>query len=150
VEKRAIVGLVAVFAATALAFGGCGSDDADSLSKKEFTKQANAICVESDERRKAEYRVKIAELEEGKGFDESKRVQLYLEVFIIPFQEMIGELEDLGAPEGDEEKLDAIFAEMRQGAEVLEGDPSLLLAEATMFDKANKLNAEYGLTGCVL
>lgn len=149
-KKRAIIGLVAVFAATAFVLGGCGSDDEPTLSKAEFTKQANAICVESDERRKAEYRARVAEQKPNEGSSPGEENELFLEVFIVPFREMVEELEDLGAPEGDEEKVEMIFSEMRQGAEVLEGDPSLLLGEATMFKKANKLNAEYGLTGCVL
>jgi hypothetical protein len=150
VEKRAIGGLVAVFAATALILGGCGSDDAPSLSKKEFTKQANAICIESNERREAEYKVRISELETEKGFNEADREQLYLDVFIIPLLEMVGKLEDLDAPEGDEEKLDTMFEEIREGGEVLEGDPSLVWSVGSMFDKANKIGAEYGLTGCAL
>lgn len=151
-KKRAIIGLGAMLAATAMVFGGCGSDDETTLSKAEFTKQANAICVEGNERRKAEYRLKVQELEQKqkKSPGPPEQADLFLDVFIIPFGEMIEELEDLGVPEGDEKKVDKIFSEMRQGVEILEGDPTLVLGEPTMFDKANKLNAEYGLTGCVV
>lgn len=149
---RAIIGLVVVFATAGLAFGGCGDDDdaTASLTKAQFTKQANAICARSDEVRKAEYRAEISASEGDKDLSDAEKERLFLDVFIVPFQEMIGELEDLGVPQGDEQELEAIFTEMKKGAEVLEEDPLLILGEPTMFKKANELNTKYGLTACVL
>lgn len=151
-KKRAIIGLVAVLAAMGLAVGGCGSDDeTTALTKAQFTKQVNALCKKSGEERVAQYRARQA-AEQGtkKGGGEKAREELFRQSFVIPFQEMVEEIEELGAPEGDEEELEAIYEEWLRGAEIFEQDPLLLLSEPPTFDKANKLSAEYGLTDCQL
>lgn len=148
-KKGAIVGAAVVLAALAMVIAGCGGDgdDTTALTKAQFTKQANALCTKSDEERKAEYR---ARAENGQEFTDSEQEELFIEVFIQPFQEMVGELEDLGVPQGDEQKLEEIFSEMKKGGKVLEGDPLLILSEPKVFDKANQLSSEYGMTGCVI
>jgi len=148
VKKRAIAWPLAVLAVAALAFGGCGSDDEASITKAEFTKQANAICEKSSDERVAEFRARASV--KGLGNDQS-REEAVVEAFIEPFEEMIGELEDLGAPEGDEEKIEAIFNSMEQGVSDLEKDPLVVFeSEEQMFNEANKLASEYGLTSCIV
>jgi hypothetical protein len=149
VKKRAIVWPLVVLVVTALALGGCGSDDDEaSLTKAQFTRQANAICERSSDERVAEFRARASV--KGLSGDQA-REEAIVEAFIEPFGEMIEELEDLSPPEGDEQKLEAIFSEMKQGVSEVENDPLVgFEGEEKMFDKANKLASEYGLTSCTV
>lgn len=149
-KKRAIVWPLAVLAVMALAIGGCGGGDDDeaSLTKAQFTRQANAICDKSNDERVAEFRARMSVT--GLSNDQ-ERVEAVQEAFIAPFEEMVGELEDLSPPEGDEEKVEAIFTEMEQGVDDLEKDPLVVFeGEEKMFDKANELASDYGLTSCTI
>lgn len=148
-KTRAIVWPLAVLAVAALAFGGCGGDDEEaSLTKAQFTKQANAICEKSSDERVAEFRARAS----VKGLSgDQQREEAVVEAFIEPFKEMIGELEDLAPPEGDEDEVEAIFDEMKQGVSDLESDPLVVFeSEEKMFNNANKLATEYGLTDCTV
>ena len=148
-KKRAVVWPLAVLVVAALAFGGCGnSDDEASLTKAQFTQQANAICAKSSDERVAEFRARAS----VKGLSgDQQREEAVVEAFIEPFKEMIGELEDLSSPEGDEEEVEAIYDEMKQGVSDLETDPLVVFeSEEKMFNNANKLASEYGLNDCTV
>ncbi len=58
----------------------------------------------------------------------------------------ISDLEALGAPEGDEDQVNAIIDAVQQGLDEVEADPQAILQGP--FDEANRLAVDYGLTDC--
>lgn len=58
------------------------------------------------------------------------------------------ELKALGAPEGDEEQVEAIIASLEAIATKTRKDPKGLVNDVNAFDKAQTLTKEYGLDAC--
>jgi len=131
--------------------GGCGGSDSETVTKAEFTKQANTICEKGDKERKAKFKaVNVPKPEGSGGWTEPEMEKVVNDVFVGPYNEMIDELKDIGLPEGEEEKAEAIFEAMEDGVEKVENDPIAALGGTELFKEVNKLSIEYGLTGCVL
>jgi len=142
---------LAVILAAALLVGGCGGSGTETVTKAQFTKQANAICEKGDKERKAKFKaVNVPKPEGSGGWTNPEMEKVVLDIFVGPYNEMIDELKDVGLPEGEEEKAEAIFEAMEDGVEKVENDPIAALSGTELFKEANKLNIEYGLTGCVL
>ena len=139
-----LVGALAI----ALIVVGCGSSEPDPLTKAEFIKQGNAICVQAGQEREAA--LKEAAKEGTQGSEESSEAELdryVTEVALPPIQKMTDELDGLGAPKKDEKQVEAIVAGFEEDIEKLEADPHSALG-GDPFTGANKLAAAYGLTEC--
>lgn len=149
-NKGIFGGLLAIFAVLALAIAGCGGgDETTSLSRSQFVKQANANCEKQEERRANIIRKEITGRDQTKLLPLKDREQLVLKT-VPPYEAMAAELESLGAPEGDEEKVEAIVEAMEKAAENVKDDPATALTSTSQFQGANQLAARYGLTGCVI
>ena len=151
-NKGVFIGLLGLLAVLALVGTGCGGDEeaTASITRSEFLQQGNAICRRGElERGKlltgAEKLVKPGE-ELGKAGKE----KLILTAAVNPYRKMTKELKELGAPEGEEEKVEAIIEAMEEAAQKAEDDPLLALESIAPFAKANKLNQEFGLTNCAV
>lgn len=142
-----LVGLTAL----SLLVAGCGGgdDETSSLTRKQFLKQANAICQEQTQKRNKIIQDAIAGADQSKILPKADREQIIVDA-LPPYAETPEKLEALGAPEGDEEKVEAIVEAMEKAAEDAKADPSIALTSTKQFDEANKLSAEYGLTSCIL
>ncbi|HEU4739361.1 MAG TPA: hypothetical protein VFS54_09820 [Solirubrobacterales bacterium] len=149
-KKGAFLALVAALAAALLAFAGCGGgDETTVLTKAEFTKQANAGCKEHDKEREQLFR------EVSKTIDPSEVTRkdqegLISEVLLPPYEKDIENLESLGAPEGDEQQVEAIIAAMEKSIDNVEAKPLVALRSTSQFAEANELAKKYGLDDCVL
>lgn len=140
----ALVGTLAI----ALIVAGCGSSEPDPLTKAEFIKQGNAICVQAGQERDAA--LKQAAKEGAQRSEESSEAELdryVTEVALPPIQKMTEELGGLGAPKKDERQVAAIVRGFEEGTEKLEANPHSALG-GDPFTGANKLAAAYGLTDC--
>jgi hypothetical protein len=66
-----------------------------------------------------------------------------------PLEKEVQKLKALGAPSGDEAKVEAILAALGEAVEAGKENPqSLLVAEQTPFNRANALAKAYGLRIC--
>jgi hypothetical protein len=137
--------VVLLFALVAAGCGG-GDDTTESLSKSQFLKQGNAICKKGEEERG-----KLIIDASGKMKKEaSVREQEDLVLEVLPtYENTTRELDDLGAPEGDEEKVDAIVEAMEEAVEKVEANPGSALVASYPFKEPNELVEKYGLKSCV-
>ncbi|HEU4461280.1 MAG TPA: hypothetical protein VFR75_01685 [Solirubrobacterales bacterium] len=149
-KKGSILALVAVFAAALLAVSGCGGgDETTVLTKAEFTKQANAGCKEHDKEREELFK------EVSKSIDPSEVTRkdqegLVSDVLLPPYEKDVENLESLGAPEGDEQQVEAIVAAMEKSIDDVEAKPLVALRSTSQFAEPNELAEKYGLEDCVL
>ena len=143
--------LIGLLMATMVASGCGGGDDDSSLSKAEFTKQANAICSKR-ENEKNEALTKGYENPEKYGIDSKGKKaeeELISKLALPPIVTMTEELGELGAPEGQEEKVEAMVRAFDDEVGEIETDlKGVLTGEVGEFAEANKLAKELGLDAC--
>ncbi|HEU5104604.1 MAG TPA: hypothetical protein VFU11_02060 [Solirubrobacterales bacterium] len=146
-----------VFAALiiALAAAGCGGssdDETSSLTKAQFIKQGDAVCKEVEEKR-GKAIGDFYDKEEARSAQElgaKGQEKLVLEVALPPVKGLEGELEALGAPEGDESEIEAMFKALDQAIAEVEKNPNSVLASAeSPFDKPGELATKYGFETCL-
>lgn len=152
-SKRPIV-LFAALAAFAMLVAGCGSggdssESTSSLTKAEFVKQGNAICAKGNK----EIQEGFEEFEQEVGSQKQPtKAQLTeaIETIVLPaVRQQVEGVKDLGAPSGEEAKVEAITDAAEEALEKGEEDPASLTTEkADPFAKANELANEYGLVKC--
>lgn len=122
-----IIGVVAGCVFLVALVGGCGggSGTSSSLTKAEFTKQANEICAT----RKKEWKTDLASYEkevvaQKAGSDPEAQKELaedVLEESMLPsLQKQLDALEELGAPEEIEKQVDKMLKSLSSGVEGVE------------------------------
>ena len=152
--NKAFLAALAVLVALAALVAGCGGGDetTDSatvtLTKTEFIKQGDAICKEFNENNEGE----AEEFAEENGFTLEKASEEQLEeavseVLVPSLNKQAEELDALGAPEGDEEQVEAIVTAVEDATGEIEDDPSSVFEEK-VFEKPNRLAEAYGFKVC--
>ena len=139
----------------ALFVAGCGEEEdeggfspvvSDPLSKVEFLRQADEICFS------AESRIEAAadDLLRGKGGPDPAEVEEVAIGIVVPALESeVAAIEALGAPEGDEQAVEAILEATRDGIAEIERDPEGLLNGAPeSLARAEELARRYGSQEC--
>jgi hypothetical protein len=152
-NKASLLALAVLAAFVALIAGcGGGDDTTDSatvtLTKAEFIKQGDAICKEGNEENEAEAE-KYAE-ENGFTLEKASKDQLEEavgEVLVPSLNRQAEELDGLGAPEGDEDKVEEIVVALEDATAEIEDDPSLVFEGKTL-EEPNKLADAYGFKVC--
>ncbi len=120
-----------------------GSAGSAPLTKAEFIKQGDAICGKVP----TSYRAKLAELEKEKP--KPTKAEANLKAAVPPLFTAVAELEELGAPSGDEPQIEAIVDALEGAAKGLETNPeSELTGPKSPFAEFQKLTKEYGFKGC--
>jgi predicted lipid-binding transport protein (Tim44 family) len=149
----ALIGAVMAFAAIV---AGCGSSSSTtestaSLSKAEFAKQGNAICKAGNK----EVEAGFEEFSKEHGFSKKKQptqaeFEEGAEEVVIPsVRKQIDEIKELGAPEGEEEKVEAFLENAEAQLEKGEEDVTLLVDENQhLFASVNEEGKALGLTAC--
>lgn len=120
---RWITGLAVGVALLILAVGcGGGGDSSTEVTKAEFTKQANAICAEGRNERKADYTQYKEEVEESTAGGKPKpKVEKALadkmvkERMALSLEHQVGQLEDLGVPPPDEAQISKMVKSLVKG-----------------------------------
>lgn len=152
--NKAFLSALAVLVALAALVAGCGGGDdtTDSetvtLTKTEFIKQGDAICKEANEDNEAE----AEEYAEENGFTLEKASKDQIEeavaaVLVPSLEKQADELKALGAPEGDEDEVEAIIVALEDATGEIEDDPSSIFTGKSL-DKPNKLAGAYGFKVC--
>lgn len=146
-KKGAFLALTAALAAL-LVFAGCGGDDETSaLTKAEFTKQANAGCKEHDQERNELFKEVSNEIDPSE-VTRADQEMLITDVLLPPYEKDIENLQSLGAPAGDEQRVEEIIEAMEKAVEKVEAKPLVALRNSNQFAEANALAAKYGLDDC--
>jgi hypothetical protein len=151
-----LIALLAALVAVALVVAGCGGGDSTtdstaSLTKAEFLKQGNAICKEGNDEIESEFEkfAKENNLSKKKAPTEAQ-LEEAAEQFLIPVvSKQIDGLRALGAPSGEEEKINTLLDNAEAALEEVEEDPSLVSGESNEpFEEVNKEARAVGLTVC--
>lgn len=151
--------LIAAVAAAVLAalVIGCGggdettdeaTDETVTLTKAEFIEQGDAICKEGNKQSEKE----AEEFAEENDFtlEEASEEQLeeaVTEVLVSSLSRQAEELDALGAPEGDEDQVEAIVVSLEGAVEEIEDDPSLVFQNEVL-KEPSKLADDYGFEVC--
>src|SRR5438270_5181613 len=129
---------------------GCGSSSKSTpaLTKAEFLKKGNAICKKGNQQiNQVAHKV----FPNQKARPSRAQVTKFATGTIIPsVQSQISGVKALGAPKGDEAKVNAIVTTAQAALDRDKKDPLVLTTSSQMdpFAKANKLAKAYGLTVC--
>jgi hypothetical protein len=135
---------------------GCGgSDDSTdtveetvALTKAEFIEQGDQICerAEKDSETEAEEYAEENDFELEKASEEQLE-EAIAEVLVPALDRQSDELAALGAPEGDEEQIEAIIAALEDASADVADDPSQAF-EGEPLKEASELADEYGFKVC--
>lgn len=140
------MGIAAV--AFALVVSGCGGGGGDSLTKAEFAKKADEICRRGESER-AEVIKAAGQKFSGKKVTAADQEQLILEA-LPSYEKAAQKIKELGAPEGEEKKAEALVEAMEEAAENVKADPGTATTGSIPFKKANELAEEIGAKGCAV
>jgi len=132
---------------------GCGGKSganigATRLPKPAYFERADAVCVEAYHRVKAGYQAFVKG--KAKPFSSSREIREYADAVLIPAKEQeIRELRALGAPAGDEGKVEAIIDAYQRGVARAREDPRAAVISASgVFVEATELAKGYGFRHC--
>jgi hypothetical protein len=127
---------------------GCGSGDEDSLTKKEFQQQATVVCHKGEQEREEALSAALQEFEEGEGKSQAKAQEEAVLAVLDSYDRMTSSLADLGAPDGDEEKVEGITTAMEDAAAKVRANPQTATGSGLPFKEPNEMLADYGLKDC--
>jgi hypothetical protein len=129
------------------ACGGDGEKDSSSsqaepLSKAEFVAQADEICAQGNQEI-------VTAIEDFPAEPSEQEVTEFAEEVLVPnTQQQHDDIADLGAPEGDEDAVQAILDALQEGIDSVEEDPASLTSSDDPLEEASDLAEAYGLTEC--
>lgn len=150
--KRISIFPVLLLVALAALIAGCGGSDDDTVTKAEFIKKADAICKKTDQTQLGEFQAytqrRLARLNRM-SFKEREE-ELTSAVYVPSIQKEIKELEALDVPPGDEQKVEAVFTQMKASLKEFAKDPTGYLegGPSDPFNKAFRAARDYGLNFC--
>ena len=146
--KRGGLVLILLAAALAVVLGGCGSDSdtADSLTKAEYEKQAEVVCQGYESEREE---VLGKALEKAGTTPNAKQKDEILLTVLATYENLTEELGDLGSPEGEEAKAEAMIESMEKAIDRAKANPESAFTSDLPFREANKEVEAMGLDNCV-
>lgn len=153
--------LVIATAAALFAAAGCGDDDSEAggsssgevtiesgdLSKEEFVKEADAICLKTKE----DFLDGFSGLVKASTGKESPKEQseVVVNTLLLPgYEDMIDEISTLGVPSEAEAEALAFLVALDKDLDVVEEDPFKGLNQLSPFDKSAAAAKKAGLKGC--
>jgi hypothetical protein len=146
--KRGGLALILLAAAVmAVALGGCGSDSDStaSLNKAEYKKQAEVVCQGYESEREE---VLGKALEEAGSNPNGKQKEKLLLTVLATYENLIAELNDLGLPEGEEQKAESMIESMEEAVDRAKANPESAFTSDLPFREANKQVTAFGLDNC--
>jgi hypothetical protein len=150
--------LAAIFAIAAFANGcGGGGDSSNegiatsSLSKSQFVKQANALCIREKTSAVKKVIPSIQKLR-SEGLPELDAALKTMKTILVPMSEtQIAGIRDLGAPAGDEKEIGAALEAQEEALDELKEQDKLKNPEETSraFAEPTAILKSYGLEKCI-
>jgi hypothetical protein len=135
-------------AVLAIAAAGCGGGDDDTtaaatLTKDEFIAQADEICAAGDQE------IAAAADDLGASPSPEEATQLVTDVALPSVREQRDSIAALGAPEGDEDDVEAILDALDEAIAAVEANPEAVFSNGDdPFADVDRLAQDYGLTDC--
>jgi hypothetical protein len=159
--------VAAIAVAAALTAAGCGGSDTSTtssttaagatgasgvggtvttsdLSKDQWISAADNVCKQGDDA------INQAAQSLGQNPSDADLTKFATDTVIPETESQLSQIQELGAPAGDEDQVQAILAAAQQGVDKLKQDPTLVLEKngGGAFDEANQLAQAYGLQVC--
>ena len=133
---------------------GGGGAEAASTGKAAFTAKANAICLKSNTKTKAEL-FRAYKAAEAKGIDserEGKELEanVILPIVVADAEAQADGIRALDIPSGDEEQVEAILAAYQDWIDRAKQDPQKTSEAGETFSDARELAGKYPLVKCGL
>jgi hypothetical protein len=156
-QRRMMVVLpVAALFLAGLVVAGCGSSSNSSsteataaISKAEFVKQGNAVCVKGEKAQEAEINAYIKKHGlENQEPTKAQQTEIVETVFAPNIQSQIDGVKALGAPSGEEQQVDSALELSQQTLEKIEASPELAFGKENAFAAAGKQLHALGLKEC--
>ena len=156
--KKGEFGVAGALAALALLIAGCGGGGGTSttestesqapLSKAAFIARADAICEVGNRESTDE----VTEFAKENGFangepNKEQAEEIVSEVLVPNLERQADELRALGAPAGDEDKVEKILTSLEEKTGEIKKDP-LSYFEGNSLEEPSQLEAAYGLNAC--
>jgi hypothetical protein len=157
-KRGNLAGGTLMLLAMILALAGCGSsggstESTNSLTKAEFLKKGNAICAKGGEEiNKAYGEFSRKHVAGGKTPSQALLDEAAAEIVLPVREREVRLLRALGAPSGQEERVDAMLTAWEEGIEKGEEDPNSLRKAGPEFAfyKSYSMGIDYGLEKCWL
>jgi hypothetical protein len=132
------------FAAIAVGCGDDGPDEAASLTKQQFIKRADALCL-STKNEQLDIATKYAKEHPG-----ATEEDVVVPALIEPLEEEAPALRALSESREDDQEVQAFISAREEGLEKAKADPTLVAAPLTNnpYESANKMAKQYGLKSC--
>jgi hypothetical protein len=148
---RWIVLAAAALAVASIAAGCGGGDDEtnpNAISKAAFIKKADAICTKGTARLARTFSAFLKK--QGlKHLSKADEEELVGKLLVPSVRREIKEMRALGAPSGDEDRVDEMIKALEEGVETAEGNPEAVTSSSdVVFGIAARLGGEYGLEAC--
>ncbi len=150
--KLRITGL-ALLAVSALAAGCGGDDEKEALAKPDFVKQGNAICTKFEDSVEKSAEEAFAGLESEKDLT-PEIAREFFDDALPKFDQAVEDLDGLGAPDGDEDAVQAIVdagkSDSSKIADAKDDDEAIesFVLEDSATPEFDKKAEAYGLTDC--
>lgn len=144
--------VVALSAGCGSSSGSSGSENQvtiSSVSKEQFKSKAETVCESGSKQIELDYAAFIKE--QGNVQNPSKAVfeELVAAVVTPNVEREIKEISEIGAPNGDVDKVQAIVDTRQESIALAEADPEAVVQNPKkIFAKASKTASEYGLPAC--
>ena len=139
---QALIVLVVLACALVAGCGGDSSSDTSTaapLSKSDFISQADAICEKGNS--------ELADAAQSAGLSQTSTeddFNAFIKDTVLPnIQQQADAIDALGAPEGDEDTVQALVDSLNQAITETAADPN-----SNAFAESNKLAQSYGLKKC--
>jgi hypothetical protein len=148
------IALLAGMLAVSLIVAGCGggSDESNTgatISKAAFIKKADAVCSGGNKRMEIAFAHFLEAKKNVKHPSNADYEELVGKVLIPNVSREIKEIRALGAPSGDEDRVNGFLEALEEGIEVAERDPKVVVSSSeAVFGIPSRLAKEYGLGVC--
>jgi len=138
--------LAALLATVAMTAAACGGSDKPAPNKGQYLQQANAVCKVANAKLTDSAVKALAD-----GNTSQARIERYAKESAFPtLERLIADLRALTPPEGDDDRVRAIYDALQGAVDKTKEDPSLLTAaeDRDPFNDANQKANAYGLRAC--
>jgi hypothetical protein len=144
--------MLVVLGAAAVLVTGCGGGGdsteptltTSSLTRAQYIKQGNEVCKEGLQG----FKEAVALLAKKPAESKAEKEEFIVNKGLPPYQQMVEQLRDLGAPAQDKAKVQAILDSYDMELKAIEADPGKAFSGEPSFAEAKKQAVSYGLVAC--
>lgn len=148
-----------MFVVAAVLAMGCGGGSPNSgdeaIGKAAFVAKVNAICATTQKRIVGGGVARVLRVKDDRQAREKVETELVVDLLIPTLKQAVAEIRALGAPSGDDARIDAFLRATEEAIHEAQTEPRSYVtvgghyrSGAHHFGKARNLANAYGLSGC--